>query len=451
MDRDHSISDQPDPTGVSASQLVIKPANLGDHGLIHSLLRTVLQTPSADQFASWLDEPSYVPSDRILGLFAGQIVSHLHLLDRQAWFEGEKVHISGLQHLAVLAEFCKAGFGQKMLRAAEKTMRSNRAILGMIRTDQVAFFQKNGWSTVQHQGYTEASSRDILSHLETQQALSRQQKPKRNTIQIRRWHPFGIHSLSAVYRRSQQASGWGVWYRNDTYWQWLLGRNQQDHILVAVRNADSGLQSFQKLGPQKPNDTNEEIIAYAVLRKSHIIELVYQPGAIKSAIYLLGRVCQDAIERDYHTITLHNSVNDDLHEHMITAGGQWCANDSALGGALMIKLMDARRWCEKMENVLLKRTRRAGFSLPLQWHFQINNNILRLSISRRDTRLTLISENIQPDFVCNESLFSNLLLGNLEPRLISKEEIHACGKVSLKELFKIFPARQAWQSVFDLF
>src|SRR5687767_2355523 len=96
------------PAAHHAARLVA--GNAGDHMLVYALLRAANQTPSYEDFVTWLDEPTYEPSDRLLVKQDERILAHVQLLQRTAWFEGVKLPIGSLQDLAVLPEYADAGY-----------------------------------------------------------------------------------------------------------------------------------------------------------------------------------------------------------------------------------------------------------------------------------------------------------------------------------------------------
>ena len=115
--------------------------NSGDHRLIHALLRAVQQAPSQEEFATWLDEPSYEPSDRLLVKRGDRIVAHLQLLYRGAWFHGVQLPVSSVQDLAVLPEYRQLGHDRLLLCVAEQTMRDNQSVVSLVRTDRPEVFR----------------------------------------------------------------------------------------------------------------------------------------------------------------------------------------------------------------------------------------------------------------------------------------------------------------------
>ena len=68
-------------------------AHASDHALIHALLRAANQSPSYEDFLTQLDEPSYEPADRLLLQHGKQLIAHVQLAQRMAWFCGVKVRV----------------------------------------------------------------------------------------------------------------------------------------------------------------------------------------------------------------------------------------------------------------------------------------------------------------------------------------------------------------------
>src|SRR6185369_3441832 len=112
-------------------------------------------------------------------------------------------------------------------------------------------------------------------------------------VQIRLGRHCESQSLRTVYD-SVAEQRWGALCRTDAYWQWLVGRKVHSELIVAVESAEP------------PVDAAESrIVGYAVVRGSQVLELCCLPGYLRVGPRLLARACQDAIEHDHHTITLH--------------------------------------------------------------------------------------------------------------------------------------------------
>jgi ribosomal protein S18 acetylase RimI-like enzyme len=419
--------------GEAAARLVTGHA--GDHALVHALLRAANQAPSYEDFITWLDEPTYEPSDRLLVKHGNQIVAHLQLLHRTAWFEDVRLPIGSAQDLAVLPEYLHAGYDRQLIDAAERSMRGSQAIVSLIRSSRPESFRAAGWIDVRAGGYSQASIGDVLAHLSVQPS-TRQRRAR--ALRIRRWRHVEMEAARAVYTAAA-ATHWGAIYRAEPYWQWLIGRKAHSDIVVAVD------------GPDEWDDLTTEpaIVGYAVTAGAQVLELCCLPDFARAAPRLLVRTCQDAIERDHHTLTLHTAASDPLHELMVTAGGTWCTDDRHTGGTLLVKLLDSPRWIEAIYPILRRRAKGAGLPRPLAICFDTLDEQYRLVLTRRSSRL-VADETTTADVRCDPTTFSALLVGNLNVAQARKEcRLDVANDDVLHKLAVLFPPSLFWQSQFD--
>jgi hypothetical protein len=231
---------------------------------------------------------------------------------------------------------------------------------------------------------------------------------------------------------------WGGLCRTDAYWQWLIGRNAHSELIVAVEDAGSAVESEGK----------PRIVGYAVTRGSQVLELNCKRGYARAGPRLLARACQEAIERDQHTISLHTSACDPLHELLVTAGGTWCVDQGA-GGTLLVKLLDPCKWIDAMFSLLRARARIAGLPRPFEICFAVEGEILRLVVTRRSSRL-ISDPTGRPDVRCSREVFSNLLIGNLDAsRIQSPDHLEATNAEFVAKVAALFPPAIFWQSPLD--
>jgi Acetyltransferase (GNAT) domain/Sterol carrier protein domain len=427
----------PSSIGVDSSnafRLVV--ANAGDHALIHALLRAANQSPSYEDFLTWLDDPSYEPTDRLLLKHGKQIIAHAQLLQRVAWFEGVKIAVGSVQDLAVLPEYAQAGCERKLLAAAEHQMHDARAVVSLVRTNRPEPFRAAGWTDVAGQGHSEVSIGDVLAHLSAQAALASR---RARSLQIRRWRHVELDAVRAVY--SDWASrSWGALHRAEAYWQWLVGRKAHSDLIVAVDGADR----WHEL------ETNSRIVGYAVNCGDKILELCSLPGYARAAPHLVVRACQDAIEQDHHTLSLYAPASDPLHELIVTAGGTWSADDRGAGGTLLVKLLAPERWAEAIYPILRQRAKSAGLPRPLQICFDTGAERYRLLITRRSSRLVADSAK-SADVGCDVATFTSLLVGNLSVvKAFESGRLRVANDETLQHLAALFPPALFWQSQLDV-
>jgi hypothetical protein len=412
----------------------IVAGHAGDHALVHALLRAVNQSPSHEDFVTWLDEPSYEPSDRLLFKHGDRILAHLHLLHRTAWFDGLKLPVGGAQDLAVLPEYAHNGYEQELIAAAERSLRASGAVVSLVRTERPEPFRACGWLDVRGQGFSEVSISDILAQL-TARAPSRPRRAR--GLRIRRWRHFELDAVRAVYSAAA-ACWWGPIYRPEQYWRWLVGRKAHSELIVAVDGADE----WQDV------ESHPHIVGYAVTSRARIVELCCLPEYVRAAPRLLVRACQDAIERDHHMLSLHAPAGDPLHEIIVTAGGSWRSEDRT-GGTMMVKLLDSAGWVEAIYPILRRRAKGAGLPRPLALAFDVGHDQYRLVLTRRSSRL-VADEVAKVDIRCDPGTFCAMLVGNLNvTAACGAGRLEAADDDTLHRLAVLFPPALFWQSQFD--
>jgi predicted acetyltransferase len=409
--------------------------NSGDHRLIHALLRAVQQAPSQEDFASWLDEPSYEPADRLLVKRGDQIVAHLQLLYRGAWFHGVQLPVGGVQDLAVLPEYRQMGYDRLLVCAAEQAMRDNQSVVSLLRTDRPDVFRSCGWMDAHAQGYSQAHVNDVLAHLAAQSAVRRRRTRR---LRIRLWRHVELDAVRYVYRAAA-AHGWGAWQRSEPYWRWLVGRRAHSELIVAID------------GPDDVDDlqTESNIVGYAVTKGSRVVELCCLPEYGSAALRLLARTCRDAIEQGCRTITVHTPASDSLHELIVTAGGHWSADPQASGGVLMVKLLDPPRWIEATYLEMQRRAKHAGLERPCEIVFDTGRHRERFLLTHRSSRLVRDDE-AAADVCCAPDTFAALLVGNLNVARACQEGLLRIASDDARDkLAVLFPPALFWQSQFD--
>lgn len=407
-----------------------------DHRLIYELLRTAPLAPSADSFSSSLEEPSYEPADRLLVKRGSQILGHVQLAHRSAWFQGIKLPIASIEGLVILPELRDAGYERLLFTAAEQSLRGTQAVVAFAHTDRVELFRTAGWSELAPPRHTEANVNDVLACLadcsETTPTLTRREAP----LRIRHWRHVELEPLLDVARQSA-ATTWGGLDRNEAYWRWLVGRKSSDSLIVAIEGRDDWVSL----------DSPSHIVGYAVTRGSQLIELGTRTDFQRAARPLLARACQDAIERDCRAISLHLPASDPLHQLMLAAGGRWSARQRP--ETWLTRLIDASRWVENLYPVLLERAKAANLARPLAIGFDLGRRKYRFELTRRSGHL-LLDDEVFSDVTCSLSTLSGLMLGNLDfVEARQSGRIHFSSDEVAAVIAALFPQVTFWQSPFD--
>ncbi|HVC99002.1 MAG TPA: GNAT family N-acetyltransferase, partial [Pirellulales bacterium] len=199
-----------------ASPARVVQACAGDHPAIHQLLSAVFHAPSRDAFHASLDDPFYEPRDRVLVKRGERIVAHLHLTKRVMHLGPMKLPVSGLGWLCTLPEFRGLGFARQLLRAADRVMAADGAMLGLLSTRLPHFFRAAGWAVCGRQSQAHAGSRELLAQLS---ALGL--PPQEGALNIRPLRQVELPSLMRLYGRATDGLI-GAFERTEAYWRWLI-------------------------------------------------------------------------------------------------------------------------------------------------------------------------------------------------------------------------------------
>jgi hypothetical protein len=262
--------------------------------------------------------------------------------------------------------------------------------------------------------------------------------PRERPLRIRRWRQVELDALLDVYRYAAESS-WGALDRTEAYWRWLVGRNLHDELIVAIHGRDDW-DSLESL----PN-----IVGYAIARGSQVVELATLPAFCRAAGLLLARACQDAIERNHRTISLHLPPADPLHEVMLAGGGRWLSNGRSASSTWMVKLFDPVRWIESMYGVLLERAKAAGLARPLSICFHSGRHTYRLELTRRSSHFVR-DDTSAPDVRCTSQVLGALLLGAVEFASACDSNQIDCANLTVRsQLAALFPQMPFWQSPLD--
>jgi predicted acetyltransferase len=342
-----------------------------------------------------------------------------------------------------------------VLATAEQLMRDEGAIVSLVRTNRPEVLAQAGWTTAEPHGYSQANSRDILSHMNMQAAIRR---PGGKQFHVRMWRHFELEALMPVYRAAAHER-WGTVARGQPYWHWLLTRKAHDQVIVAIEGPDpihELIDQFASHDEHRPADAPvaahlmPQIVAYAVVQGSRVVEMFCRPGYDVAGPLVLARACRDAIEQDHHAITLHTAADDPMHELLVTAGGTWCTNAKSTDGVLMIKLLDPSRWTEQMYPLLHHRAKQSGVTRPLEIGFSVGARRFRFRLTRRSSRFES-STAAADDVRCRPGAVEAMMLGtSTVAQLVDAGQIVVRRDELLEPLTALFPSQLYWQSPFDL-
>ncbi len=277
----------------------IIPCALRDHVALGNFLAEIFGNGYPAEFQAALDDPSYVPRNRLLLRRMGRVIAHVHLTGRIMRFGPISLPVAGLQGLATADDCRRQGLGTHLLLAAERQMAQSGAVVGLLRTRIPHFFRRTGWALCGSSGGWTATPHAVLARL-LEQGLRLRRAPR---IQVRPWRRWEEDAIARVYRQSLPGN-YGLLERSRPYWHWLLERRAYDQFYVALDGPD--------LWDLKESSTR--LIGYAAIKDERIVELVTASDRRKAAMELLARICGDAIEQDHRRISLHVPAGSPLLE-----------------------------------------------------------------------------------------------------------------------------------------
>lgn len=434
----------PDPRAVAGDVL---PATPGDQPEALALLMQTLQSSVSEDLQSRLDEPGHSWADRLLLRRRGQLIGHVRACRRIAWFAGERIPVARFDDLAVLPEYAANGSSDALLAAAEESAACEGAlVLTALAADPRPFLQR-GWSRVRGQGHTRARTRAVLAHLDALQQHRRRRR--RAEPSVRTWRLVDLDAVEQFFAQLAP-HGWGVLLRSPEAWRWLAGRKVHDAILLAVSPRTTGYVPALAEAPQSElAAANEQLVGYAVLRDSEVIEMYVDPDCPAASTALLTRACRDAIDRGHHYISLHTPADDPLHELIVTAGGNWASQPAH--GLWLARLIAPDRWVERLYSVLRERAVAADIDRPAEIIFRVDERLIALVLTRRSARLEQRAGDDGDAIACSAATLQDLLLGNLSLARAQREQLLPPLDDERARLVRgLLPPRQLWQSPWEV-
>ncbi len=417
-------------------------ATAGDHLAVHHFLRYVLQSPSSQEFQTQQDEPTYEPRDRLLVKHRDRIVSHLRLIRREMRFGSCHLPITSVADMATAPEFCQRGYASALLALAMRRMREEGSVLGLLRTRQVDFYRRRGWTVCGHHSYSVAAAHGILSRLSKRKPATLLPAKKEGVnggpLHIRYWRRVEQDGLTRLYT-DDSSHAYGAFLRTDPRWYWMISRQAYDQIYVALEGSPR----------LEPRGSSARIVGYAVVKAGRILELIASPKRPDAAEQLLLRVSRDAIEFDVHELRLDGPPDHPLHETMHASGGRHydCAVDD--GYAYMVRLVDLPRLASLLHPEFLARAGASGLSLPAELGFSVNGKVYSLRITPTHSRL--IAGQLTRDYLrCSPNHLLRMLLGHVDVETtVSRGVVVASTRRAIEQAGALLPRLPFWYPAFD--
>ncbi len=420
---------------------VLSAAGAGDHAAIHGLLRTVLHSPSMDEFQHQFEEPYYEPSNRLVAKRGVDIVAHALLTNREMQFGDARLAVSSLHDLATLPEYRNQGLGSALLMQAERQMLADAAVLGLLTTTNPTFFENRGWATWPRPSGCLAGARNILSFLRSKRPKRKPliggHKPKRE-CNIRLVRAVEQPALVRLYSQFSE-NLFGPFVRSQAMWRWLSSRQGYDRIYVAIDGPDR----------LELDDQFSKIVGYAVVRGGVVLELITDPDHQGAARRLLERVCGDAIEHDHEQIRVDAQPESPLHSIVRDAGGRAQVDSQPDSPVMLAKILDETRFLHAIEPTLIRRLNESELGDACELGFVIDGVKHKLFVSRR--RAKLVQSNVGRSYMtCNRSTLHQLLLGHWRMEdAVNSGVLESSTRVATKIAETLLPQLPVWRTTFD--
>jgi ribosomal protein S18 acetylase RimI-like enzyme len=415
-----------------------------DHAAIQHLIGTIFPASIRDAFGSSLDDPFYEPKDRLIIRHNGQIVAHVHLAERVMHFGPVSLPTTAIVGLGTLPEFRGRGLARSLMTAAERAMRDDGAVLGLLSTRIPHFFAAHGWAVCGRCSHSRASTRDVLAHLS-----ARGVPPAEGAACIRPWRQVELPGLMRLHAE-RTARSFGPLERTEAYWRWLISRQEFDQIFVALDGPDH----MDWASLESP------IAGYVVIRDDRILELYARPGDTRPtsiletrvpsiAEQLLARACGEAIERDYHGIQMHAAPDDPLHQLFVESSGAVTHHEAYQGEVFMARLLDAPGFVRRMADELQRRAVEGSLPRSVELGLCVDGQKQRLVVTRRSARLE--RGNLGRSYLrMNSQEFTRLMMGHLDvAEAVAQGRIESSTRLALEMAEILFPRVPYWRAPWD--
>jgi predicted N-acetyltransferase YhbS len=420
------------PTDGRRVRLPVQRATGSDHAAAGCFLHSVFHSLPPEDFQASLGDPFYEPRDRLLLRQRRQIVGHVQVVPRTMLFGPAMIPAANVAWLAVAAEQRKRGLGTHLLREAERQMRADGALVGFLHTSVPQFFLRNGWTTCQQTNCRQANVFAVLARLMDHGLMRR----RRRGLHIRPWLMWEQSAIARVYAG---ATAYGPLERSEAYWHWLLSRHGHDRLYVALE------------GPEllEMGEVSTRVVGYAAVRGDHIVELVTDRNHRRTAIELLGRCCEDAIESDRQHIVLHGPASSRLFKMFDEAGHAALPPMPDRGEVCMMRLLEPAELLRRLRRLLNRRAWRAGLHRPSELGLLVEGHKLQLELGKKGIGVN--SQRMGRSYLAlNAADFTRLLLGQLDWDTATADGRLQCSTTLAAEAGRaLFPSLPFWRPPWD--
>ena len=416
--------------------VTVTTGRAGDHPAIFRFLQNVFRLPTSTDYAAQLEDPQYEPRDRIVAKLGNQIIGHARVQMRDIQFGDVQLPVGFLCEMATIPEFRNQGIGSALLEQAEQLMLEQGAVLGILRTPTVSFYQKQGWSVGGQHNYSVTSPRNILSLL--RQTVREQEPETTNPLEIpqqplnvRIWRHVEQEALMRLYKQNLPGR-FGAIVRTDATWRWLLNRHSFEQVYVAID------------GPKKLTIESgyRAIVGYAIVKNGRILELMTDDSRPDIVSELLERICSAVIERKDVPVRLDAPAGDPLHKLMTVAGGEFLRRTVVGGEVILSKVFNPLTLLKQIRHLLNDRAQASNVNLPASLGLVLDGKAYTLTLTPRSAKVTR-GKSGKSFLSMSKTIFSQLLLGVCSAEdALQANELEASTKVAeqlAKVLFQKLP------------
>lgn len=408
-------------------------ASAADHPAIQHFLSAVFSSSSRDVFLQSLDDPFYEPSDRVLVRQDARLLGHVHLTKRVAQFGSTQIPVSGLHHLALHPELRGRGVSGHLLARADELMGEDGSLVGLLTTRTPRPFQQAGWAICGRHSYSRGDTRRVMAQLAQRGVLDAE-----GPLSVRPWRQVEMPGLLRVYQESLSGR-FGLFDRTEAYWRWLISRNRFEQVYVALDGPTS--LEFE--------EACDAMVAFAVAQEDRVLELHHVPGRRDAALRLLAHCAGEAIERDQHRLLYHGPGDDPIHGIFAEADGATCTDVVDAGEVYMVKVIDPRRFLDRIAGELFARAVEARLPRPCELGLVIGERKYTLVVSRRSVKVAAGRAG-RVALRLDEDEFARMVLGHLDvQKAAERGRVKASSRAALQIARALFPQLPWWRAPLD--
>jgi hypothetical protein len=321
-------------------------------------------------------------------------------------------------------------------------MREEGSLLGLLRTREIDFYRKRGWTVCGRHSYSVATPHGILCRFnDASPVVSRRiggRKRHGLPVHVRYWRRVEQDALMRLYAEGARQA-YGAFLRTEPGWHWIVGRQAYDQIYVALE------------GPPNSNleTTCAQIAGYAVVKTGRIVEWAVGAGGPNVGQRLLSRICSDAIEADLGELRLDAPPNHALHAIFQAAGGRHrgCTIDD--GYAYMMHVASVPRLVSQLHSEFLGRVAADALTLPVELGLLVGETAYTLRITANQSSLV---KGLQTDcsLRCRREQLIALLFGQIDvASAVARREMVASAPAAVELAARLLPELPLWYPAFD--